>query len=86
MPRQRRLTAQEQTRLTEVVSKHLPEYGDRLSHQPPEQWTSALRTRVRDDAVGRELVEAGFDANYAPTPRGLLLEGLIDYLAPWHYE
>ena len=71
MPRQRRLTAQEQTRLTEVVSKHLPEYGDRLSHQPPEQWTSALRTRVRDDA---------------PTPRGLLLEGLIDYLAPWHYE
>ena len=72
--------------LSQVLSKHLPEEADRLLNEPHERWSSVLRARVRNDAVGRELVDSGFDANDAPTPRGLLLEGLIDYLAPWHWD
>ncbi len=48
---------------------------------------SPLRSRMRD-AVGEELAESGFGANYEPTPRGDLLEGLIDYEggAGWQVE
>jgi hypothetical protein len=75
----RRLKGAEKEVLREIVSKYLPDDAERLLQGSPEQWLSALRTRVRD-AAGEELAESGFDAKYEPTPRGHLLEGLIDYL------
>jgi hypothetical protein len=69
----------EQELLREVVNKYLPDDAEQLLRDPPEQWLSPLRARVRD-AVGEELAGSGFDANYEPTPRGRRLEGLIDYL------
>lgn len=77
--RARRLKPEEQELLQEVVSKYLPQDAKRLSPEAPEQWLSPLRNRVRD-AIGEELAGSGFDENYAPTARGRLLEGLIDYL------
>jgi hypothetical protein len=79
MSRARRLKPEEQELLRQVVLKFLPNDADRLLQESPEQWLSPLRCRVRD-AVGEELAESGFGANYEPTPRGSLLEGLIDYL------
>jgi hypothetical protein len=75
----RRLRTDEQNILREVLSKYLPDDAERLLRESPEDWLSALRTRVRD-SVGEELAATGFDANYEPTSRGRLLEGLIDYL------
>jgi hypothetical protein len=75
----RRLKAEEQKLLDEVVSKYLPDDSERLLPESPDRWLSPLRQRVRD-AIGQELAGSGFDQNYEPTARGLLLEGLIDYL------
>ena len=79
MSRARKLKAEEQELLRQVVVKYLPDDAERLLQESPEQWHSPLRSRVRD-AVGEELAESGFGANYKPSPRGYLLEGLIDYL------
>jgi hypothetical protein len=75
----RRLNSVEQSLLEEVVSKHLPDDAEQLLAESPDRWTSQLQARVRD-AVGEELASSGFDANFEPTSRGRLLEGLIDYL------
>jgi hypothetical protein len=75
----RRLKSEEQELLREVVSKYLPAYAERLLQESPDRWLSPLRSRVRD-AIGEELAGSGFDADYKPTPRGHLLEGLIDFL------
>jgi hypothetical protein len=75
----RRLSAERQELLREIVSKYLPQDADRLLEQSPEEWLSPLRRRVRD-AVGEELAATGFGANYEPTSRGEMLESLIDFL------
>jgi hypothetical protein len=75
----RRLKADEQSLLREVVAKYLPDDAERLPIESPDRWLSPLRQRVRD-AIGEELAASGFDASYEPTARGRLLEGLIDFL------
>ncbi len=79
MSNARKLRTDEQDVLQEVLSKYLPEDAEQLLRESPENWLSALRTRVRD-SVGEELAAGGLNANYEPTSRGRLLEGLIDYL------
>ncbi|HKQ71896.1 MAG TPA: hypothetical protein VJT73_21275 [Polyangiaceae bacterium] len=74
----RKLSVEKVELLKEVVSKYLPDAA-RILEEEPEKWLSADRTKVRD-AIGEELAATGFDANYAPTPRGQLLESLIDFV------
>jgi hypothetical protein len=74
-----KLSAEKQALLREVVVKYLATDAERLLREPPEMWLSPLRARVRD-AVGEELAATGFDESYAPTPRGTMLESIIDFL------
>jgi hypothetical protein len=74
-----KLSAAKQALLREVVSKYLAEDAERLLLESPDRWLSPVRVRVRD-AVGEELAATGFDANYAPTARGEMLESIIDFL------
>jgi hypothetical protein len=74
-----KLSAERRELLREVVLKYLADDAEGLLQESPEKWISPLRTRVRD-AVGMELAVTGFDANDEPTARGLVPEGLIDFL------
>jgi hypothetical protein len=74
-----KLSRETQELLREVVSKYIADDGGRLMQESPDKWLSPLRVRVRD-AVGQELAATGFDASYAPTARGQMLESIIDFL------
>jgi hypothetical protein len=74
-----KLNSEKQELLREVVSKYLADDAERLLQESPDKWLSPLRVRVRD-AVGEELAATGFDASYAPTARGHMLESIIDFL------
>jgi hypothetical protein len=49
--------------------------GEKFKINLPNETADTLR-----DRCGDELAATGFDANYAPTPTGRVLEGLIDKL------
>ena len=74
-----KLSRENQELLREVVSKYLASEAGRLLQESPDKWLSSVRLRVRD-AVGEELAATGFDANFAPTVRGDMLEAIIDFL------
>lgn len=75
-----RLDAQELELLREVVTRRRPEVlplVDALAAGKP--LAKMEREKLRQ-AVAGELCGSGLDANDEPTPRGLLLEHLIDRL------
>jgi len=65
--------------LAETLSKREPSSCARLMALDPRTWVRGDRSVVRD-AVAAELMSSGFQPDWEPTERGVLLEGIIDFL------
>jgi hypothetical protein len=67
--------------LAEVAATRAPQLASVLQEPLARGALSHEETQFLRDAVGEELFQAGFDADYMPTARGQALEDLIDDLA-----
>jgi hypothetical protein len=67
--------------LLEVITLRRPDLLFVLGRDPA-SLDNSLKNVVRE-TIGDELAERGFDETSEPTPRGLLLEELIDVFAPY---
>ena len=72
-------SASQHSLLKFVLERHLAEQAPALLAREPEDWNPVDRDRVRE-AIGEELAESGFDADWEPTQRGRDLEALIDLM------
>jgi hypothetical protein len=75
----RRHTPEQTALLREIIANGLPRDADRLLAVSPREWTRTDRDLIRD-AIAAELSNGGFRPDWEPTPRGLLLEDLIDFV------